>query len=93
MMIKTFGLFIVLLGCGLVIADPEPKATPEAKPVPKAGVFGYSAPIVAPGLAYSAALASPLAYSAYSAPYVSPYAAAYTGYSPYAPYSAPIVVV
>ncbi|XP_045463684.1 uncharacterized protein LOC123673255 [Harmonia axyridis] len=85
-MMKYFALFFII-GCALAI--PEAKPVPEAKAEAKPSVF---APIVSPAVAYTAAYSAPLAYSAYS-PYVAPYAAAYTAYSPYAAYSAPLVVV
>ncbi|KAL3275659.1 hypothetical protein HHI36_020412 [Cryptolaemus montrouzieri] len=91
-MFKYFALFVII-GCALASPEPEAKPVAEAKAAPKPGVLAYSAPLVAPGLAYTAAYTAPLAYSAYAAPYVAPYAAAYSAYAPYSAFSAPLVVV
>ncbi len=72
------------MATSLAIPVPEPK--PAAKP----SVVAYNAPLLSAPLAYSA-YPAPLAYSAgYYAPTV--YSAGYTAYSPYAAYSAPLIL-
>ncbi|RZC41393.1 hypothetical protein BDFB_014832, partial [Asbolus verrucosus] len=79
--------FVFILGAAF--AAPEPKTDPKAKPGLVAAA--YASPLVAsPTVAYTSDYTAPLAYSA---GYVSPYAAAYSVYSAYPGYSAPFVVV